>query len=409
MENQAGKVHKTDRKHGKILTKSAECGICKAKGVAAIWSCCNGSADGSLYPGIAQKGTAKVRRIWELDFARVIAMLAVITIHVTSTYIYAESRFTLLGVNAAYWLNQASRFAVPLFILLSGMSLRISDNGQSMTRFLKKRLKRIGLPYIFWFFIYDFYNYGFNLRKMISEKHFLPGLKAFFLGQAAPHLYFIIVLLQLYLLYPILKRALARFPTQCITFSLIISFVAQCIIHFSEQNYDLMSGPIKTYLWILFPPWLFYYVCGMALAERVDFIRKAALQNKGAILAITAVFMVFYVLDSHVSSSIGSIKPALIPMTALVFVCAFSVWNVIGGVQIVQKTVSFFAKHSMTIYFVHVLVLLIFRRIIYPLGGMAGMALLFICTFAGAVMAAVVIDAVVSLLVAQMAKYFSGE
>ena len=62
-------------------------------------------------------------RLSSVDFARVIAMVAVILIHVTSTYINAESSVALWGINLAFFLNQAARFCVPLFLFLSGLSL----------------------------------------------------------------------------------------------------------------------------------------------------------------------------------------------------------------------------------------------------------------------------------------------
>ena len=43
-----------------------------------------------------------MKQIESLNFARVVAMLAVILIHVTSTYIYCESNFLFLGMNLAF-------------------------------------------------------------------------------------------------------------------------------------------------------------------------------------------------------------------------------------------------------------------------------------------------------------------
>lgn len=56
-----------------------------------------------------------MRRV-ELDYLRVCSMFAVITIHVTSSFIYNESVFAVAQVNLAFFLNQISRFAVPMFI-----------------------------------------------------------------------------------------------------------------------------------------------------------------------------------------------------------------------------------------------------------------------------------------------------
>ena len=89
-----------------------------------------------------------MKRIEELDFTRIIAMIAVITIHVTSAYIGYQSNILVMGMNVAFILNQLTRFAVPLFSLLSGTSLGLSANDDSYREFLHKRLTKIGIPYL---------------------------------------------------------------------------------------------------------------------------------------------------------------------------------------------------------------------------------------------------------------------
>ena len=88
-----------------------------------------------------------MKRIKELDFTRVIAMFAVVMIHVTSTYINQDSSFILFDMNLAFILNQVSRFSVPLFIVLSGISLGFSKPIGDPLLFYKKRLVKIGIPY----------------------------------------------------------------------------------------------------------------------------------------------------------------------------------------------------------------------------------------------------------------------
>ena len=82
---------------------------------------------GKMSPGMlhgqTERGRCLVKKVEELDAARVWSMLAVIAIHVTAPYIGADSDFLLGGMNLAYIMNQAARFAVPLFVLLSGASL----------------------------------------------------------------------------------------------------------------------------------------------------------------------------------------------------------------------------------------------------------------------------------------------
>ena len=82
----------------------------------------------------------------ELDFLRVLAMAAVILGHVTAAYIHNESSFTLLGMNPAFFLNQAARFSVPMFFLLSGFSLGLREQPLSSPAFWKGRFLRILPP-----------------------------------------------------------------------------------------------------------------------------------------------------------------------------------------------------------------------------------------------------------------------
>ena len=105
-----------------------------------------------------------MKRIEELDFTRIIAMIAVITIHVTSAYIGYQSNILVMGMNVAFILNQLTRFAVPLFILLSGTSLGLSANDDSYREFLHKRLTKIGIPYLAWTAVYIIYNNHSDLR-----------------------------------------------------------------------------------------------------------------------------------------------------------------------------------------------------------------------------------------------------
>lgn len=106
-----------------------------------------------------------MNRIEELDFARVLAMLSVITIHVTSTFVHYNSRVAVSGMNLAFILNQLSRFAVPLFILLSGVSCGL--NGFCTARqFLRRRLIKTGVPYLIWSLVYMLYNIHADLSAL---------------------------------------------------------------------------------------------------------------------------------------------------------------------------------------------------------------------------------------------------
>ena len=340
----------------------------------------------------------KANRIEEIDFARVTAMISVITIHVTSNFIYYKSNVSFLGMNIAFILNQASRFAVPLFILLSGISCGLKKPYVGTRRFLRDRLIKIGLPYLIWSTMYSLYNSHMDL----SAWSFPFCLKSLLLGQAAPHLYFIVIIMQFYVLFPVLRKWVETAPYRSLLVSFIISYGIQKLFYFLVFDFNLIPQSIHPYLWVLFPTWLFYFVMGLSMTDdRLMYIRRIASQNSLATLLITLLFACVYTIESKVTSSLDSIKAPLNIYVPLVFVSSFSAWKYVGQFRIVRFLTRFLAKHSLTIYFEHVFVLYFFRR--FPLfgQGMLGMSLLLLAVLMISCLLAIPLDGLPYLLKAQ--------
>lgn len=336
-----------------------------------------------------------MKRIIEIDFARAIAMLSVIMIHVTSTYIHYKSGFTIFDMNVAFVLNQITRFAVPFFVLLSGISLELGKEINSLKQFYKHRLMKIGIPYCFWCTVYYLYNNHLDFST-ISIRSFLENLAS---GQAAPHLYFMIILMQLYLLFPILKYAVERWLWPSVFISFIITYTIQKQIFFLMFHVDLIPTSLHSKLWMLFPTWLFYFIIGITLTkQRLSKVRDFARKNACLILTVTTFFSILYVLESRITGSLESIKPSLILFVFLILLSSFGVWKFIGSHDAVQKATGFLAKHSLTIYFEHVLVLYFYRHFSIFRFGMLGMILLYIAVVVTATLLAILIDGFLQML-----------
>lgn len=143
-----------------------------------------------------------MKRNEQIDFARVVAMLSVVMIHVSAPYINNSSIYSVANMNLAFILNQVTRFAVPLFILISGTALELSESCGKTYYFYMNRILKIGIPYVVWTTVYFVYNFHSNWESASVGSY----IRALLLGQGASHLYFIIVIAQLYLLYPFLKK-----------------------------------------------------------------------------------------------------------------------------------------------------------------------------------------------------------
>lgn len=143
-------------------------------------------------------------RLASIDSLRLISILGVILIHTTTRSLeLVHLNITLLPLT--FFFNQISRFAVPLFFLISGFTCELSFN--------KNRFTKIIIPYLFWSFIYYYFIYTRHSGSFIS------GL---FDGSASYQLYFIPSLLILYILFPILHLLYNFFTRKIIFISLAL-------------------------------------------------------------------------------------------------------------------------------------------------------------------------------------------
>jgi peptidoglycan/LPS O-acetylase OafA/YrhL len=151
-------------------------------------------------------------KLYEIDIVRAIAIISVLLIHGTS-------QGTVLPVGSKtqaiyYVINILSSFAVHVFILVSGLVLfyKYFDNwniNQDTKIFYLKRLRQTVFPYILWSFIY-------YLFIQLSSTHHLSFdvvkfIKMLKWGDAYYHLYFLILIVQLYLVFPLVISLAKRY------------------------------------------------------------------------------------------------------------------------------------------------------------------------------------------------------
>lgn len=338
-------------------------------------------------------------RLTGIDFLRVLSMFGVILIHVTSTFIYYESHAQLLGMNPAFFLNQASRFSVPLFLLLSGLSLGIGQRPVSYPAFLKRRCIRVVLPYVVWTLLYELYNCGFDPRLL----HPAQLLGDLFTGQAAPHLYFIPIIFQFYLLYPLLRRWVERQPGRSLLWSLTVTLFFQGFYY--AQSLGLLPAVQLPGLWRAFPVWIFYFVLGMVLG-RVDHarVRERCRAAATPLLVLWPVFVCLYCLMSKGSGVLDSIKPSIMLFVPLTFFWGIALWELLRPGPKLTAVVTRLSLWSMDIYYSHVMILCVLRGFPRAQNGMSGMLLLFVGTFLCSAVFAALLGAVKNRLRAKRIK-----
>lgn len=298
----------------------------------------------------------------DVDWVRTVSVLGVIFLHASSGFVSRPSCFALLSVTPALLCNQAARFSVPVFFLLSGLGLGLSRREAGLPGFWLRRMRRSILPYVLWSAFYFLQSSHFRLSTLLAH----GGLRAFgrllLTGGAASHLWFLPVLLQLYLLYPALKWCMRACPLATLVLSFLMSLYCTLVIYV-----PLPFPPWwRVRLWRLFPVWLFYFTLGMGLTvERLE--RAAAFARKHAavlcLLALAAALA--YTADASRSVELDSIKPQLFLYGPLCFLALLASWKWVGGIRGIGAISAFLARHSMTLYFSHIFFLGLMRRIAF--------------------------------------------
>ena len=100
-------------------------------------------------------------------------------------------------------------------------------------------------------------------------------------------------------------------------------------------------------------------------------------------------------IESHITGNIESIKTSLDLYVPLVLLSTFSVWKYAEKIHASHIAVKILSKHSMTIYFMHVLVLRIFRHFSIFERGMSGMLFLLAAVFACSLFVAIFLDNII--------------
>lgn len=159
---------------------------------------------------VKKTASGERERSLALDLLKILACVLVVVIHVTASGVTGYLPGSVLQ-RLAVGINSFSQFAVPAFIFASGFGLaarfRSKDHVSGVLRFWGRRLETVVLPYLIWSLIY-----------LILQQHFMGicygasgMLKLVLTGGAFYHLYFMVILIQLYLVFPLLLVFRRRF------------------------------------------------------------------------------------------------------------------------------------------------------------------------------------------------------
>ncbi len=174
------------------------------------------------------------------DIIRILAVFFVVFSHTTDRFVIYTILKGGISWDIIYYFNTLSRVAVPLFIMLSGYLLLHREKTKNIERFYKRRFTKIFVPFLVWLSIYFMSSADWNIARLTPQYVFTHLWEG-----NIWHLYFIIIILELYVLAPLLVHIIETNSRkkQTILFWLLITFSIFCsllnIWHVNLRNNSL--------------------------------------------------------------------------------------------------------------------------------------------------------------------------
>jgi surface polysaccharide O-acyltransferase-like enzyme len=291
----------------------------------------------------------------ELDLLRATALLAVVFIHAASWVAGGDAPVQQGPYAAAIAL---ARFSVPAFVLASGLALRHAYGRPDDARaFLRRRALRTLAPWLAWVPVYAAVDMVYG--KVAPNPHDI----AVWLAYGPGHLYFLVLVAQLSLLFPILPSGRARLAALAAA-----ALAMQLALGVARTYGPLPTGPLTwpvTYLPQLEAPfWIGWFLLGCALAA--DYERFRALSRLWpaalavAVLGGAAVLAEAFVVppDAARQGTAAFLWPSRLPATlAIALLLLWAGRELAPHAGWLWAVVRAISRRSLGIYVIHVAVI----------------------------------------------------
>jgi surface polysaccharide O-acyltransferase-like enzyme len=181
---------------------------------------------------------SKPQNIDWINNLRLVALYAVIILHVTSLLLMQYGKVPMNDWLVADFFNAIVRFAVPVFVMISGALLL--NREYEIGDFLKKRLVRVVVPFLFWSLVYVWYSW-YNEDITFTDdvwgniKLVLHLLKV----GSSYHLWYVYMLIGLYFFIPIIGKFVRHASEKEILYFLAVWFAVLLI----TQPYLMRYNP----------------------------------------------------------------------------------------------------------------------------------------------------------------------
>ncbi|MCC7565369.1 MAG: acyltransferase [Methanomicrobiaceae archaeon] len=224
----------------------------------------------------------------EFDYMRGLAIIAVVAIHVSMALPLIDV-VTALGTLNMLLSFVLLQFAVPMFIFITGFVLSLRYSGRfSTAAFYRRRLATILPPYLLFTFVYMVLPPGLTAyiwpAKAASVQTFIIDLLT---GTAHYHLWFFVLIIQLYLIYPLIAAMYGvcaeyeqEYPLLGAVLALQILWSTGIIAGGVDLLWHSVTGSMFPE-YVYFPEYIFYFIAGIHVHHNFDRFREAVHRVSG--------------------------------------------------------------------------------------------------------------------------------
>lgn len=284
-------------------------------------------------------------RVLFFDLLRCVAAIAVIAIHVLAPYrhelgvIPFEQWFTAITVNSF------SRWAVPVFILITGALMLSDTRAFDASSYLKRRLGKVLLPFIVWSIFYAYLSGwtidGFDAEVVKETAINSPRHATYY------HLGFFYYFIPLYMLIPFFQMAVKK---NNMTF--LILYVALWLFTSTLYLFKI-DGPWSHQLWL----YSGYLPLGYLLYKKVPVTRFSVVSiiTIGLLAALATVTMVVTLSLDFDKYTVGRWLSYKTVNTIAIASMVFMTCRYVGEHMLKKgnSIVGFISQHSLGIYILH--------------------------------------------------------
>ena len=323
-------------------------------------------------------GTRKPH-IFEIDLIRAITVFTVVAVHSLSYTTYLTTKTAALEL--LNLIGHSLHYNRETFMFVTGLVLTYVYYHRefSVKKFWMKRTLLVFIPYVLWTIIYTL----INNASMTPLTYFVLILKNTITGGASFQLYYILLALQFYALFPyflFLLKKVANHPWIVLSISLALQLIFLFFDYYFLQLGHISATPVVKLITdaqdkVIFT-YQFYFVLGAFAAVYMEqataFLKRFGRYLPVLFVAGLGLYGAYYYMQLHTfHETIGQATSVLQPSVALysIVIIPFFSWIAMlwAKKRYAYKLVSIISDTSFGIYFVHVLVLSFIAAFILPI------------------------------------------